>query len=206
MCTGTQHLHRIFLLAVNRKVQTMVIVGAMSRQGLFASSQFSDPSAQLQGGADRCCGSVYVQLQSIPKFLDVTMLQQWLHFRQLEIRACYALQGAMTEGRFPREATVQLAMTMGTSVGGEAGQMSRLFSSIDRAQEGVAELAGSSAAAAAQLYESTARVQALTGQVRPRITCCQNRSNLACSGIKGCGSVRNSCQCCCVIRHTPPIT
>lgn len=72
----------------------------------------------------------------------------------------------MTEERLPKEAAVQVAMTMGTSVGGEAGQIGRLFSSIDRAREGVAELAGSSAAAAVQLYESTARVQALTGQVQ----------------------------------------
>ena len=72
----------------------------------------------------------------------------------------------MTEERLPKEAAVQVAMTMGTSVGGEAGQIGRLFSSIDRAREGVAELAGSSAAAAVQLYESTARVQAMTGQVQ----------------------------------------
>ena len=71
----------------------------------------------------------------------------------------------MTEERLPREATVQVAMTMGTSVGGDAGQLRRLFSSIDRAQEGISELAGSSSAAAVQLYESTARVQAMTGQV-----------------------------------------
>ena len=71
----------------------------------------------------------------------------------------------MTEERLPKEATVQLAMTMGTSVGGEANQVRRSFSSVDRAQEGVYELAGSSSAAAVQLYESTARVQAMTGQV-----------------------------------------
>ena len=77
----------------------------------------------------------------------------------------------MTEERLPREATVQVSMTMGTSVGGEAGQMRRLFSSIDRAQEGVPELAGSSCAAAVRLYESTARVQAMTGQVSSSDSC-----------------------------------
>lgn len=75
------------------------------------------------------------------------------------------MQGAMTEERLPKEATVQVAMTMGTSVGGEASQVGRSFSSVDRAREGLFELAGSSSAAAVQLYESTARVQAMTGQV-----------------------------------------
>lgn len=75
------------------------------------------------------------------------------------------MQGAMTEERLPKEAAVRVAMALGTSVGGEADEASRLFFSIDRAQEGVAALAGSSAAAAVQLYESTARVQAMTGQV-----------------------------------------
>ena len=71
----------------------------------------------------------------------------------------------MTEERLPKEATVEVAMTLGTSVGGEAGQVRRLFSSIDRSQEGLPELAGSASAAAVQLFESTARVQAMTGQV-----------------------------------------
>ena len=71
----------------------------------------------------------------------------------------------MTEERLPKEAAVRVAMALGTSVGGEADEASCLFFSIDRAQEGVAALAGSSAAAAVQLYESTARVQAMTGQV-----------------------------------------
>ena len=75
------------------------------------------------------------------------------------------MQGALTEERLPKEAAVRVSMALGTSVGGEADEASRLFSSIDRAQEGVAALAGSSAAAAVQLYESTARVQAMTGQV-----------------------------------------
>ena len=75
------------------------------------------------------------------------------------------MQGATTEERLPKEATVRATMVLGTSVGGEADETSHLFSSIDRAQEGVAALAGSSAAAAVQLYESTARVQAMTGQV-----------------------------------------
>ena len=77
----------------------------------------------------------------------------------------------MTEERLPKEATVQVSMTMGTSVGGEAGQIRRLFSSADRAREGVPELAGSSCAAAMQLYESTARVQAMTGQVSDPDSC-----------------------------------
>ena len=75
------------------------------------------------------------------------------------------MQGAMTEERLPKEAAVRVAMALGTSVGGEADEASCLFFSIDRAQEGVAALAGSSAAAAVQLYESTARVQGMTGQV-----------------------------------------
>ena len=79
------------------------------------------------------------------------------------------MQGAMTEERLPKEAAVRVAMALGTSVGGEADEASRLFSSIDRAQEGVAALAGSSAAAAVQLDESTARVQAMTGQVLSRM-------------------------------------
>ena len=75
------------------------------------------------------------------------------------------MQGAMTEERLPKEASVQVAMIMGTSVGGDAGQVIRLFSSLDRAKEGVPALAGSSCRAAVQLYESTVRVQAMTGQV-----------------------------------------
>lgn len=71
----------------------------------------------------------------------------------------------MTEGRLPKEAMVRMAFRMGTTVGGEADEIHRLSSSIDRAQEGIATMAGSSAAAAVQLYESAIQVRAMAGQV-----------------------------------------
>lgn len=71
----------------------------------------------------------------------------------------------MTEERLPKEAMVRVAFRMGTTVGGETDEIYRLFSSIDRAQEGIATMAGSSAAAAVQLYESAIQVRAMAGQV-----------------------------------------
>ncbi len=71
----------------------------------------------------------------------------------------------MTEDRLPNEAVVRLGIRMGTTVGGEADEISRLSSSIDRAQEGIAAVAGSSALGAVRLYESAIKVRAMAGEV-----------------------------------------
>ncbi len=71
----------------------------------------------------------------------------------------------MTEGRVPREASVQLAATTGSSMGGSGEACVRAFTDVKAAQGGLLSLAGISAAAAAAEYTSYARVQAMTGQV-----------------------------------------
>ena len=73
----------------------------------------------------------------------------------------------MTEERVPKEAGVQLEVTTGSSMGGTGGAHVRAFTDVKAAQDGLLSLAGTSAAAAAAGYASYARVQTMTGQVRP---------------------------------------
>ena len=67
----------------------------------------------------------------------------------------------------PKEATVEVAVTSGTSVAGEAAPRRRLFAGVPAAREAAGQLAGASAADATELYGGSVRLQALAGQVQP---------------------------------------
>jgi hypothetical protein len=74
---------------------------------------------------------------------------------------------------------VEVAITVGSAVGGEAEPIRRFYSSTGAAQEAVEEVAGHAAQEATQLYASSLRLQALTGQVAlspfPPTSMCQTR-------------------------------
>ena len=80
------------------------------------------------------------------------------------------MQGAKTSGRVPREATVSVSITLATALTGEA-TTSMVFRDAAEAENGAIEVAGSSAAAAAEQYQSAVRLQNMTGQVK-RSGCC----------------------------------
>ncbi|BDA49119.1 hypothetical protein COCOBI_13-2290 [Coccomyxa sp. Obi] len=73
-------------------------------------------------------------------------------------------KGAMTEERLPKEAVVEVTVTVGSALGGEAEPTKRLFPSVDAAREAVDELAARACSAAAQLYGSSVRLQSMAGQ------------------------------------------
>lgn len=75
------------------------------------------------------------------------------------------MQGAKTSGRVPREATVSVSITLATALTGES-TTSMVFRDAAEAETGAIEVAGSSAAAAAEQYQSAVRLQNMTGQVR----------------------------------------
>ena len=79
-----------------------------------------------------------------------------------------SLQGAKTSGRVPREATVSVSIILATALTGES-TTSMVFR--DAAEANAIEVAGSSAAAAAEQYQSAVRLQNMTGQVK-RSQCC----------------------------------
>ena len=76
-------------------------------------------------------------------------------------------QGTMTEGRLPKLATVAAAIALGSALGGQAPPASQAYASVDAAREGALALAGQAAAATAERYASSVRLQALGGQVLP---------------------------------------
>lgn len=75
------------------------------------------------------------------------------------------LQGAKTSGRVPREATVSVSITLATALTGDS-TTSMVFRDAAEAENGAIEVAGSSAAAAAEQYQSAVRLQNMTGQVK----------------------------------------
>jgi hypothetical protein len=80
----------------------------------------------------------------------------------------HQVQGARTAERLPREALLQLGVTLGTAVSDAPAQATELFASIEHAREGATALAGTAARAAAGGYASTMRLQAMMGEVRMR--------------------------------------
>ncbi|KAK9827325.1 hypothetical protein WJX81_005191 [Elliptochloris bilobata] len=72
--------------------------------------------------------------------------------------------GTLTEGRLPKPAIVTIAITLGSALGGQASAASEAYASINTANEGALTLAGQAAAAAAERYASSVRLQALGGQ------------------------------------------
>ena len=77
---------------------------------------------------------------------------------------CCKLQGAVTSGRIPREATLQLSVEMSTALTNET-TASELFRDTADASNGAVELAGRASRAATEQYQSALRLQNLTGQV-----------------------------------------
>lgn len=75
------------------------------------------------------------------------------------------LQGARTAERLPREALLQLGVTLGTAVSDAPAQATALYASLGDARGGVTALAGAAARAAAGGYASTMRLQAMMGEV-----------------------------------------
>lgn len=80
------------------------------------------------------------------------------------------MQGAKTSGRVPREATVSVSITLATALTGES-TTSMVFRDAAEAETGAIKVAGSSAAAAAEQYQSAVRLQNMTGQVNPSGCC-----------------------------------
>ncbi len=72
----------------------------------------------------------------------------------------------MTEGRPPKPAAVAVAVTLGSALGGHAEPAAAAYASADAAREAAVGLAGRAAAAAAERYAGSVRLQALAGQVR----------------------------------------
>jgi hypothetical protein len=83
-----------------------------------------------------------------------------------QVRAGPHVQGARTAERLPREAMLELGVTLGTAVSEAPAQATEVFASIEHAREGVTALAGAAARAAAGGYASTMRLQAMMGEVR----------------------------------------
>ena len=75
------------------------------------------------------------------------------------------MQGAKTLGRVPREVTVSVSIALATALTGES-TTSMVFRDAAEAGNGAIEVAGSSAAAAADQYQSAVRLQNMTGQVK----------------------------------------
>ncbi|KAL0026873.1 hypothetical protein WJX77_008203 [Trebouxia sp. C0004] len=99
-------------------------------------------------------------------------------------------KGAKTSGRVPREATVSVSITLATALTGES-TTSMVFRDAAEAEDGAIEVAGSSAAAAAEQYQSAVRLQNMTGQGAlqhmgepelqhwMRLTCCRTLATSA---------------------------
>lgn len=99
-------------------------------------------------------------------------------------------KGAKTLGSVPREATVSVSITLATALTGES-TTSMVFRDAAEAGNGAIEVAGSSAAAAADQYQSAVRLQNMTGQGAlqhmgepelqhwMRLTCCRTLATSA---------------------------
>lgn len=74
------------------------------------------------------------------------------------------VQGQMTSGRIPREATLQLSVELSTALTSETAA-SELYRDTADASNGAVELAGRAVSAATEQYQSALRLQNMTGQV-----------------------------------------
>lgn len=59
---------------------------------------------------------------------------------------------------------MEVTLTVGSALGGEAEPLKRAFTSLDAAREAADDLCGRAASAAAQLYGSSVRLQSMAGQ------------------------------------------
>lgn len=79
-------------------------------------------------------------------------------------RSKHFVQGAKTSGRVPREATISVTITLATALTGQHTS-SMVFKDAADAENSANEIAGRAAAAAAEQYQSSVRLQNMTGQV-----------------------------------------
>jgi len=87
----------------------------------------------------------------------------------------------MTEGRPPKPAAVAVTVALGSALGGHAEPAAAAYANADAAREAAMGLAGRGAAAAAERYAGSVRLQALAGQVRdPRAPPASRRLPLRC--------------------------
>ncbi len=77
----------------------------------------------------------------------------------------------MTEERLPKEAVVEVTLTVGSALGGEAEPLKLLFASLDAARDAAEDAAGRACSAASQLYGSSVRLQSMAGQARTPSLC-----------------------------------
>ena len=77
---------------------------------------------------------------------------------------CVCVQGSMTEGRVPKEASVKLSVLLATALTPET-TTSMLFKDAADAEAGAVEVAGRAARDAAGQYQSAVRLQNMSGQV-----------------------------------------
>ena len=92
------------------------------------------------------------------------------------------LQGAMTLGRIPREATLRLSVELSTALTSETTASTVYRDSADAAN-GATELAGTAARAVTEQYHSALRLQNMTGQVQLAatfLTCMNCRLPFSC--------------------------
>lgn len=93
---------------------------------------------------------------------------------QPTVGVLHYIQGAMTSGRIPREATMQLSVELSTALTSETAA-SQLYRDTADASNGAVELAGRAVSAATEQYQSALRLQNMTGQVwgpLAECTCC----------------------------------
>ena len=76
-------------------------------------------------------------------------------------------QGAMTEGRLPRPAEVQMQVAAGSMLGGSATWGPLAYESVQAAAEQLLGALAEAASRGAAKYAATARLQNMMGEVRP---------------------------------------
>ena len=77
----------------------------------------------------------------------------------------------MTEELLPKEAVVEVTLTVGSALGGEAEPLKLLFASLDAGRDAAEDAAGRACSAASQLYGSSVRLQSMAGQARTPSVC-----------------------------------
>jgi len=85
--------------------------------------------------------------------------------RTLTQQRSLSLQGQQTKERFPRDAAVILQVACSSVTGGSGAAEAEAFASLGDARDACISLAGRAARAAADRYESSVRLQALTIEV-----------------------------------------
>lgn len=109
-------------------------------------------------------GMIVLMLQ--PLYVDISIAAKLSsQFQRVSFTtSCMRLQGAKTSGRIPREATLQLSLTLSTALSGES-TTNELYRDAADAAAGALDLAGAAASTVTEQYQSAVRLQNMTGQV-----------------------------------------